>query len=290
MRKAFTFGDVPWVVRTAPKSVAVLSPGDAWGVRATANGGSPQTATKNVLTTFYNALVSANILSKMKAVNCFVPDDLVCARTPLIVGPGLDPWTNVGFVSGDLTVNGLVGNASSKYLKTGVNARANLTVSDNGMTILVSVAGAASSREIGAVSITGVDDFCIYADYSEFFLYDYGNVVGGDRASAGSWVNGNAGYLSGNVTSSSSIRCYGASPGYAHALQATGTPVAATLLPDKTIYVFTANDGNVTPGLMSDRRLSFAAIHQGLTEAESSAFFTAINTMRESLGGGYFVV
>ena len=83
----------------------------SWAERVVINGGvKPLQSTIDTLYTFYNGLVSAGLADKMIAVNCFVPDNLIAAITPLIVHPevgGFDPWTNVGFVAGDLSPAGL---------------------------------------------------------------------------------------------------------------------------------------------------------------------------------------
>jgi hypothetical protein len=89
-----------------------------WALRVSINGGaSPSTNTQIALTTFMQSLYNNNIYSKMISVNCLVPDNLIAASTPLIFIAGNSLWTNHNFVSGDLTVNGLLGNGSSKYFQ-----------------------------------------------------------------------------------------------------------------------------------------------------------------------------
>jgi hypothetical protein len=57
-------------------------------------------------------------------------------------------------------------------------------------------------------------------------------------------------------------------------------------LPTCEIYVFALNVNN-SPAGPSRNRLSFAAIHQGLSSSESLAFYNLIQALRTSLGGGY---
>ena len=82
----------------------------------TAGGAQPSQKTVNVLNNFYETLISNNLSSSMKAVNCFVPDSLIAAKTPLIANYGSSSWNDISgtFVSGDLTISGLKGNGSSE--------------------------------------------------------------------------------------------------------------------------------------------------------------------------------
>src|SRR5258705_1931242 len=94
-----------------------------WANRVVANGGSaPSAGTKTALSTFVAGCKADAIWAKIFALNCFVPDNLIACFTPLVVGSGSDPWINSGglFVNGDLSVNGLTGNASNNFLNTGI--------------------------------------------------------------------------------------------------------------------------------------------------------------------------
>jgi hypothetical protein len=51
------------------------------------------------------------------------------------------------------------------------------------------------------------------------------------------------------------------------------------------VSLFVANLSGVLTSFSSDR-LSFAALHTGLTQAESLSLFNAVVAMRTSLGGG----
>ena len=54
------------------------------------------------------------------------------------------------------------------------------------------------------------------------------------------------------------------------------------------VYLFTTYviDSDGTYG-NTNSRISFAALHDGLTASESSALYNLVQTMRTSLGGGY---
>ena len=93
----------------------------AWVKKVTDTGAkTPSIRTQQALTTFYNGLVSTELLHKMITVNCVVPDSLSASLTPLIKNSGYDTWIVNEVVDSDLTINGLKGNGSSKYLNTGI--------------------------------------------------------------------------------------------------------------------------------------------------------------------------
>jgi hypothetical protein len=75
-----------------------------------ANGGAaPSTATINAIDTFLNTLESAGLLSKIDTMCVFVPDNFIAASTPVWRRWGYDPWTNVGFGDGDISIKGITG-------------------------------------------------------------------------------------------------------------------------------------------------------------------------------------
>ena len=91
----------------------------AWVARVVANGGAtPSASTQTAASTFWNS-VSA-LQSQVICLNFFAPDNLIACLTPFIKGPGNDPWINHNFVTGDLSVTGLQGNGSNKYVDTGI--------------------------------------------------------------------------------------------------------------------------------------------------------------------------
>ena len=78
----------------------------SWADRVVTNGGLyPSSSTIYAVGAFYQGLIDYSLLSELNIVNCFVPDNLVACRTPLVVGIGSDPWTNVNFATSDLTID-----------------------------------------------------------------------------------------------------------------------------------------------------------------------------------------
>jgi len=110
--------------------------------RVIAAGGSLNAAEINAVNKYFIAI--ASIRSKIVRQNFFIGDGLTAALVPAIynsdgsstpVGNATD--TNTGFVSGDYSRAGGLGDAanSSKFLNTGVNPSLNDTLQQNKMTI-----------------------------------------------------------------------------------------------------------------------------------------------------------
>lgn len=103
-----------------------------WLSQVTTNGGTVSAATLTAVSTFCAAISSAGIRDRFYRLNllCGNSDNsLYAVRTPLYRGPSLTGTqygntldTNVNFVAGDYAEGtGLKGNASTKYLNTGLN-------------------------------------------------------------------------------------------------------------------------------------------------------------------------
>lgn len=265
-----------------------------WAQRVVTNGGLiPSLNTQVTLTTFLQSLNSASLTSSIKTMNCFVPDGLVAAITPLINTFGNDPWTNNNFTaSSDLNGNGMIGNNSNKFLNTGVNPSTSMASNSNGgLTVYVTWVGTAFGAELGSWNSSNFNDhsFDLYSTYNDANSYfdcygANGGALGGGRLFAANarWL----GYVSGNRTSTSSIAIYRANSTASHSTLASGVTSPDQTRPTASIYCFGVNGGG-TVAQASDKRLSFAAIHDGLTFSQSVAFFSAVQNMRISLGGGY---
>ena len=204
----------------------------SWADRVVTNGGSqPLQSTIDTLYTFYNGLVSAGLADKMIAVNCFVPDNLIAAITPLIVHPelgGIDPWTNVGFVAGDLSPAGLAGNSGGigKTLRTGLQLT-NCFPNTNsaGITIYNTLSDTTVKHDCAIATNSGANSFqlltCYDAGQTAYFDC-FNNTTG--RVS-GPALPGGVGYTSGNRISATDARIYIAKSTVSH--QQTGATQAA---------------------------------------------------------------
>lgn len=262
----------------------------SWGNSVITNGGAvPSMGTLNTLSTFCSALDVAGIGSQMLAVCCLVPDNLIAATTPVYSVLGNNPWTNNSFVAADLKVNGLIGDGATKYLDTGVlpsqfaGALGTANFASMGLTVYVSQDHSGSEVELAASTTTNeYIDVATDLSGSSFFDCPY--------ASAGGRIQGvpiGAGYYSGNRTSTTAQALYAASSTHAHSTLATGAGNVGALTPESTSS-FVAFRAVLTGNPQwSVKRLSFLALHGGLTSGQSVNFFNAIQAMRTSFGGGF---
>jgi len=252
----------------------------SWNARVVAHGGAqPGVGTLDVLNIFALALDAASLTTKMKSVCCFVPDSLTAAITPLITNYGNDPWTDHSFVAGDLSVAGLAG-ASSKYLDTGVVPSAAFSADTSGG---LTAYAAINAYVLGAGSASYVNAFGLTDDGSYIF-YDCYGYTGGGRISATRTPL--LSYYSGNRTAANAIAIYRARSDFAHAAIASGTGSASSTRGPDSLYCMAVNLGG-SPAQYVTNTCSFAAIHEGLTAGESSAFYNAVQAMRTGFGGGY---
>jgi hypothetical protein len=254
-----------------------------WASRVVTNGGAaPSGGTVTAISDFCDALDTSGLTSLLFGVCCFVPDSLIAAITPLIVGTGHDPWTNMGpFVSGDLSVNGLKGDGSTKYLMTGLIASALSSSSFCGIAAYVATDDTGNSNEVGATDGSGESELFINnggSDYFDCWNSSSGRIhqtlptgfhgfhCGNQETSLGQDI-----YISNSTTPLYSI-AHGGAVGYP---------------PTTEYYVFSYNN-NGSPGTpLSARRFSFLAIYKGTTLANVTALYNAVQALRVALGGGF---
>lgn len=266
-----------------------------WAKRVVTNGGAfPSRTSILAMDGFYRAVVAAGIDTKMKSCCVFVPDGIIAASTPIFKAYGNDPWTNTGasgFSSSSLTIMGLKGTGND-YFNTGV-APTTAFASDNtgGLSLYAIDDGPVflGGPDIGVWDATSFNannkNFGLYAVFSDNNCYwdCFGSGTG--RISASNIANP-GGYISGNRTASNATAIYHAHSRLAHATLTSGSGVPNATRPTKNVYCFGLNL-NGTSYTASSIRLSMAAIHDGLTSSESSAFFDAIQACRKALGGGF---
>ena len=266
-----------------------------WQTRVISGGGSPPSiGTLNILNTFYNGLVRNGIDSLMVNVNCIVPDSLQAALTPLIATSGngspdginVNSWVNMNFVSGDLSVNGLKGNASNKYLKTGVIPINCLGAQDAGVTLYNAFSEASVGTDSGCNTGDGNSQLLFILNYTNYgtFFDVYNDSTG--RINGSLALSGGVGYTSGNRTNSTTSYLYKATSAISHTSFGGPGGTNSGAAPNTEYYFYCINNGGTAGGFVA-KQFSFAAIHRGLTEAQSSIFFNLIQAMRVSMGGGY---
>lgn len=265
-----------------------------WAARVVTNGGAQVSAnTITALSTFVSTLITNSLDSMMLAVLPIVPDNLIAAITPLYKNAGNDPWTNNNFVAGDLTINGLVGNGTTKFLNTGVtqnswNAFFGATCRNSaGIALYFFASNNNSEYDFGcgdtANALQQLTGLANQSGTSEFD--DPLGTANALRVSAANaaWT----GYLSGQRISATDARLYKANSGTAHTQLAINNGNAGAAVTDAgNMFLFALNE-TTTTGFFSTKRISFCATMQGLTSAQDTTFFNAVQALRTALGGGF---
>jgi len=265
-----------------------------WARRVVANGGAMPSQTSIIaMETLRVSLEAQSLTNKIWTLCIFVPDSVIAASTPLVKNKGADPWTNNGFVSGDLNIQGLKGDGS-KWLDTNIIPLAVATNNNNITTnASVSVVVTESATNAGAAIILD-QRFIGSVNYSVGLFVSGGGVdqFYSGHVFAGSFNSTNdfnrVGYISGNRIGSNET-LFVASPIETHKLLVTNfqaglwpaSAASSTLAFFQTRIMAT----NVTSGGTA-LRLSMACLHDGFTEVESSNFWVAVKTCRQALGGG----
>lgn len=287
----------------SPFTAAIISSGRVcdWVGRVGVNGGAaPSAATRTALDNFDYSLNQNSVDTLMQSLSMFVPDNLIACLTPLYNTFGSDPWTNNGgnFVVGDLTVNGLKGDGSTKLLLTGcvpttiwTNAGGNFSAGTTlGLSVYSQTLGSGTAAmDMGSASNIGATQFSLAAEFqpgsANLTVFACTNNSNGQIAVANAgWI----GFTSGNQTAPTAGAIYTASSTKAFGsigTNANNQSGNAFPLQQLAVFGFLSNTSVAVPN--SDRRLSFAAIHLGLTSAQCQALYNAVQACRTSLGGGY---
>ena len=270
---------------TAWLTATIHATASDWSTRVQANGGAaPSANTLAAVSNFCGALDAAAISIKMMLVNVFAPDNLIASITPLFKVYGNDPWTNANFVAADLTVHGLKGNGTSKSLDTG--AIPNTVFSGSALQGGMSLYNTFPDVGVGAdIYVNNVNDsfilYCCNAGNATALIWSIGN----GQASATGLPLG-LGFTSSSRLSATSMNIYTANSTVAFSSIAS---IATTLgVPAHTysIYIFAKNISG-TINSWTSKRFSFAAIHSGLTLAETQSLYNAVQQMRQAFGGGW---
>lgn len=235
---------------------------------------------------FVETLILNHVLSQIVAMCCFVPDNLIASITPLVVGGGNDPWTNHNFNAGDLSINGLAGNAVSKYLDTGINPAIALAPSSAGLSFYVTnpYAQAPVRHDFGAYDTGQVDAF-------ELSLSITASNLGAATFNYGADLNVTP---SGGMLGFFSLHCSSSAPSTIIYTANATTPFSAVVssalcagsLPSRSLYIWARNEDGA-PGGFTGRVMSFAGIHRAMSAVDAQNFFNAVQALRVGLGGGF---
>ena len=272
---------------TAWISGAIHATASDWAARVVTNGGAAVSDnTLAAVSNFCGALDAAAITVLMSAVNVFAPDNLIASITPLIVGVGVDPWTNTNFVAADLSIQGLKGNGSNKYLDSGVVANAAFSgTTEGGISLYNTFATIPTTQsEMAGGSSATVNILLESCSGANAIFNCFSN--GNGQVSGATNLPFGLGFTSGNRTTASAASIYTANSIVAFSALATSALTNIQNPQAFSIAVFAVNY-NAVISRYSGKRLSFAAIHHGLTSAQCQALYNAVQQMRQAFGGGW---
>ena len=272
-----------------------------WISRVAANGGTtPTKQTIMAANTFYNGLKYYNILPLIKTCSIFAPESLTTALTPLINvnSCAADPWINGGFISSDLSYDGLAGagitgNGLGKYIDTNFYCQASFSNDDSaGMTCYSkSFLGVGAYGEMGMRSNSGGSEFSAYIAYGEYRSYFDCWDNGGSRAFSDVNYDHMFGYFSFNRDSHTSNNIYHANPSVGHrSIAFQNTPSTNTRPGNsagESLWMIGMNCTTPLDRYFTNREFSFGAIHLGLNSGQSSILYTLVQNLRVQMGGGY---
>lgn len=280
--QAFTQSDIPF-----------LAQGSEWAARVVANGGpTPSANTINAMETLRRGLITAGLSGKIYSLCVFVPDSLTAALTPLIKIKGYDPWTNQNFDSTNLTIEGLKGDGTSKYLFSGVQAlfvQTN-TAGNCGLSVLITEsAGNVAGGDIGQIDVGSANPLILATSQAidtgivgQTAFYTSVSKLIGNFAFGPDY--GRCGFVSGNSINSNVV-VYAQNPLIAQEMVASNHVTTAVTSISTNITVF-AIIRETIPELFSAKRMSVALIHDGFTASEASTLASLLFACRTSIGGG----
>jgi hypothetical protein len=260
-----------------------------WRNAVIANGGSVSPSTLKAVSDFCRSIDTAGIRSKFRRLNlmCGTSDaSLVAVRVPLYRGEsrtgtqyGNTLDTNVNFVQGDYAENsGLTGDGSSKYLDTGFNqdqlpgaANCHLSSYIRGTQNIV------STRTLVGVLFNGITDrFRLFLSASVAATYGANGDLGKtSSATIGSRLNANGGLLLVSRTSTTSNTLYDDAVSIA-----TSTALTAEATGAAPFFVFARNG----PTEYYNGIMAGYSIGAGLSGAEVTSYYNALNTFQTALG------
>ena len=272
-----------------PLATLVHPEAAAWNSAVVANGGSVSGTTLRAVSQFCRDIEAAGIRSKFRRLNLMAGSGLNAALVPLYRGEsrtGTQYGNTVdqslgspSFGEGDYSeATGLQGNGSSKYLNTGFNVDQLPGAADCHLSSYIrGTQSIASPRALVGVLFNGVTDrYRLYLQISAAGNYSINANLGkATEAAVGIRPNDNGGLLLVSRTSTTSLTLYDDG-------NAIGTNTASTAETTgaSPFFVFARNG----PTEYYNGLMAAYSIGAGLSEAEATSYYDAMNTFQTALG------
>ena len=264
---------------------------NAWALQVVANGGPlPSQNSIKAAAAFVDTINNAGFWNLMLDINFFAPDSFTAAMTPIKNTDGPALWQGQGGMgAGDLSLNGVTGSSGlGKFIITFADPNARFSGAAptvfGGFSVYISVNPASANQtEISWIQ----NNWTLYPDFGGSAFYDAYNTAAG-RISVGGTA-GVTGFFSGNRLNLASSQLYRGSSGFPFA-QVASTGANNTTMPinaGKFIFVLANNNGGNLALQTSNRTVSFAGDHYGLTSAQAQVLFNAVQAIRIAFGGGF---
>ena len=259
-----------------------------WIDNVYANGGTVSTTTASAVNDFCADIDAAGIRDRFFRLNLFAGTGLSACLVPLYRGQSLGGTqfgnstdTNVNFAAGDYvetgSTGGLLGNGSSKYLNTGLNADALPNLAQSGH-LSVYAAGTFSGQiAIGVYNFTNPP-----------FVITHESELQLGATNANTYINSNANGSTPSYTSPAFVVGSRTSTtnhiGYANGVAGTAVTTTANFAnPAQPFFVFARNLGG-SPSVHLGQRLRSYSIGLGMTGAQVTAFNNATQALQAALG------
>ena len=272
-----------------PRQTGFHPEAQVWRNAVIANGGTaPSGSTLSAVSKFCFAIDAAGIRSKFRRLNLFCGTSdasLVAVRVPLYrgesrtgtqYGNALD--TNVNFVQGDYAENsGLTGDGTSKYLNTGFNVSdlpgaANCHLAS----YIRGTQSIASARTLMGVLFNGVTDrYRIFLGSATAGNYTVASELGKANQAGLARANANGGLIVSTRTSTTLLTVYDDAVSIATNEVSTAETTGAS-----PFFVFARNG----PTEYYNGAMAGYSIGAGLTGAEVTSYYNALNTFQTALG------
>jgi hypothetical protein len=271
-----------------PIASGVHPEANAWRTAVVANGGTVSGSTLNAVSRFCRSIDAAGIRSKFRRLNlmCGTSDaSLVAVRVPLYRGEsrtgtqyGNTLDTNFNFVQADYAENnGLTGNGTNKYLNTGFNVDQLPGAADCHLAAYIrGTQDIASGRTLVGTLFNGTADrYRLFLNSGTAGNYSVQSELGVTTSASATRANTNGGLLLSTRTSATSLTIYDDAVSIA-----TNTANTSAITGAAPFFVFARNG----PTDYYNGIIAGYSIGAGLSGAEVTSYYNALNTFQTALG------